>query len=691
MCLMAIGALAVSEHIRAQEDADRPGSSGAALSAIMNVRQAPVAKSMGLFQSSFLEHVGKNRSSMQLAVVIDTSESMSNELESIRKNVPNLMRDIYQLMDGGLEAALITYADIGASDNPATILSQGFVHDLESIDQIVAQIQPNTGRPYFPEAVDLGVYTALSKLNWSDQERVERWILVVGDAPPYDPDFQDQQTTAKRWYATDVLIDLANQRGIKIHCLLCHSRDEEKQAYVSLLDKTQDFMSRLSDGTGGLLLDLSYDHVREKLAENMQRPRTKFIRVGHITSHDIENARIADDDGVADANNGQPATEQRLRIAVLPFLPINSMSFLHSRPEVQLAAELRRGLDALPNLRTLSARQLESSISRLRNEGIPLDQLPHQLCLKLRLDFVIHGDLVSSRGTSSSVAQIYGRNSASPITKTTASGERSALGSILLNNIKNGPQDLVELRPLSRALAQLQFDPAGQLASLGIFAGLSVDDRERLLGAYEALEQATSYSMEDPKSKELLESVETTLNTLLANNRDHAFAQVLLSSCLYNQATALETIGQLDEARAKFQQAKSTITAAFAARAKLLDPLTRLEVEGDYQLLVKQDYPAAIEAYRKITEFSVDSPVRPALRAHWMLAGIFSGDWQIAKSDSAAAIMDPEKTRSHLVQILANWPESSEAEMVRRNMFWDDLENKTRSPYIPRVADAFSN
>jgi tetratricopeptide (TPR) repeat protein len=450
-------------------------------------------------------------------------------------------------------------------------------------------------------------------------------------------------------------------------------------------------MGRLSDGTGGLLPDLSYDHVREKLAENMQRPRTQFIRVGHITSHDIENARPVDDDGLADANDGQPATDQRLRIAVLPFLPMNSMSFLHSRPEVQIAAELRRALDALPNLRTLSARQLESSISRLTNEGIPLDQLPHQLCLKLRLDYVIHGNLVSSRGTSTSVAQIYGRNSASPITKTTASGERSALGSILLNSIKNAPQDLVELRPLSRALAQLQFDPAGQLESLGIFAGLTVDDRERLLGAYEALEQATSYSMEDPKSKELLESVETTLNAFLANNRDHAFAQVLLSSCLYNQATALETIGQLDEARAKFQQAKSTITAAFAARAKLLDPLTRLEVEGDYQLLVKQDYPAAIEAYLKITEFSVDSPVRPALRAHWMLAGIFSGDWQIAKSDSAAAIMDPEKARMHLVQILANWPESSEAEMVRRNMFWDDLENKTRSPYIPRVADAFSN
>ncbi len=655
-------------------------SSGAALSSIMNVRRAPAAKSMGLFQSSFLEAIAANRRSMQLALVIDSTESMSGELDSIRKNLPNLLTDIHQIMDGALETAIISYADIGAAETPAKILSRDFVSQLDSMKEIVQQIKPNSGKPYFPEAVDLGVYIAINNLAWSADENVEKWILLIGDAPPYDAGFDDPATSAKRWYGTDLLVDLANQRGVKVHCLLCNSRDEEKNAYVKLLGKTQDFMSRLSDGTGGLLLDLSYEHVREKLAENINRPRGEYIRIGHISNYDIDSARGKTEEPGSESN-------KLVRIGVLPFLPIDSMSFVYSRPEVQIAAEIRKSLDALPDIRTASTQQLERGIARLISEGTPVDELPQALSLLLRLDYVLHGDLTSSRATSSSVMRVFGRNSKSHIFMTTAEGQPSALSAALLGNIRNNPNSNADLRPLRQSLQPLEFDQEGRLKALGMFAGLSEIDRLKLMSAYEALEQGLGYSQVDPLSRSLMDSAEKELVEFLAVNREHAFAHVMLASCLYNQARILEANGQLDAAKTKFQNARDTISHAYSMRTKLIDPIARLEIEGDYQLLVKQDYLAAMDAYQKITAFSVESPIKPALRAHWMLAGIQCGDWQVSKSENADQIVDPDQARTHLIKILAYWPESPEAAMIKQNMLWDEIQNKSRSPYIPRVAD----
>ena len=105
-------------------------------------------------------------------------------------------------------------------------------------------------------------------------------------------------------------------------------------------------------------------------------------------------------------------------------------------------------------------------------------------------------------------------------------------------------------------------------------------------------------------------------------------------------------------------------------------------------MLVSKNYPAAVEAYEELCQVTPDTPLHTALRAHWMLAGIYSGDWGVAKDEKGKPVIDPAKARGHLIQILAHWNESSEAEFIRRNLRWDEESGTNRFEHFPRVNEA---
>jgi tetratricopeptide (TPR) repeat protein len=547
--------------------------------------------------------------------------------------------------------------------------------------QLLEQISTATGKPYFPEAVDLGVFTAIDQLPWSTDEQVEKWLLLIGDAPPYDPSFVEPETKAQRWYDTDFLVDLANKKNLKIHCLLCSSREIEKMAYEDSLDKTRRFMSRLADGTGGQMLDLSYPFVRDRLVENAAARKAQYSRIGYITQAEID--AIARQHQAVETGN-----QQIIRIAVLPFLPLESMAFLYEKPEVQMATELRQRLQVLPNVRTVSPRQVEEEILRLQREGGPVKDWPQALNIRLRTDYVLHGSmrLAESAFVETSV---FGRDNPEPLIQLATSGALEQQAGALLSNLKQTRQRPEALQPLLQRLETIEESADGTSGSIAMLQNLSSEERSHLLGAFEALEQSLGYALGDELGEELLNKAEMELQQLLTTQPEHAFAHALRASCLYNQANLQEGRGRLEEAKALMAQSNDAIKEAYRLRSQIVDRLARLEVEADYALLVAKDYPAAISAYEQIVSFSEASPIQSALRAHWMLAGIYNGAWDIAKHD--ASVANPDKAKHHIVQILAFWPESVEATSIKRYLLWDDQNNKSRTPYLPIEGDLLTS
>ncbi len=666
------------DSARAQDQDTESRATAAALGSIFNVERAPRARSMGLFQANFLDSIQGQGKRLQLAVVVDATESMTDELDSIRESLPLLVEDLGRIKDGKLETTVVAYSDVGESESPVKILSPNFLPETSDLAQVVGELRNGTGKPYFPEAVDLGIYTAIHDLAWSTDENVEKWILLIGDAPPFDPSFFEESTKARRWYETDFLVDLANKNNIRIHCLLCASRSEEQEAYQKTLDKTRRFMSELSNGTGGQILDLSYPAVQKQLVEAARGPEPNYVRVGYITQSQIDAVK-------KDLSPAAESAPPEVRLVVLPFLPMESMSFFYEKPEVQLATELRQSLRALPGVRAVSPRQLEDEVGRLQGEGVPVADWPQALCIRLRADYVLHGTLRTAGGEAFATTWLHGRNQAEPLGKLGTSSTLSTLAQAVLADLRNVPAQNEGLRPLLVHVGQL--DPASPalVDASGMLAQLNPEERSLLLGAFEALDQALGYQLGDPAGEELLSAVERQLDQFLKTQPDHAFAHVLLASCLFNRASLLEKQGLVDESQAARQKSLNEIGDAWRLRNSLVDRLTRLEVEGDYHLLVTGDIAAAIQSYNDITAFAESSPVRPALRAHWILAGIYAGGWDVAAKD--AAIVNPDKSRGHLLRILAGWPDSTEAMAIKRFLLWDEQTDRSRTPWLPAGGD----
>lgn len=666
--IMLLGLICVP--LQAQE----PSATAAALRTMFNVERAPQAKAMGMFQANFLDSLPVSNRALQLAVVVDSTESMANEMPSIRQTLPLMFSDLNRIHDGAMGTTIVTYSDIGASEMPSRVINPSFLDDTAMTQRMIDELKIESGRPYFPESVDLGVFTALSQLQWSEDDQVEKWILVVGDAPPYDDSFVDEKTKAKRWYDTAFLVDLANKKNLKIHCLLCPSREDEKVAYEQSLAKTRQFMSQLAEGTGGQMLDLSYPVVRERLIESAKQPESAYARIGYITRQEIDALSRTVTPPAADAKT-------KFRVAVLPYLPLESMTFFYDKPAVQLATEIRQAIRSLPNIQTVATRQIEDELTRLQGEGIPVSDWPQALCLRLRADFVVTGDVRIADGQAFATTHIFGREQSGSLIQLGTTSPVESVAESVVNDLASLKQVPESLRPMLAGFSQIKDSMKTSTDATGILATLDPELRSQFLGAFEALEQSLAYPLGDEKGAGLLDAAEKYLASFLKSQPEHAFAWVLKASCDYNQAKLFSLRGDRDTANRKFTDSRNALKEAWRLRTQLVDRLTRLEVEADYALMVAGDYPAAIRTYEEIVRFSESSPVRPALRAHWMLSGIHLGAWGTSATD--ASIVQPEQARQHLLQILAYWPTSSEATAIKRYILWDEKTGKSRTPYLP--------
>ena len=359
---------------------------------------------MGLLQCSFLELVEASGERLQVAFVVDGTQSMGADLEGVKSSLKFLVEDLRRYRGNDVSFALVVYRDAGAASGKVTMPVERFTPRGESLEAAWEAIQPETGAPYFPEPVDLGIHTALEKLDWSDDSNTTRWLLVFGDAPPFDLGMNEAETGAQRLYDTEQLTALATRKEVKISCILCTCRDEERAAYDSVLDKTRGFMNALASGTGGSMLDLSYPDIRDALLAAAAKPRVAYQHVGVIRQADIEAVRAE-----AEQKKSQLAESSRVRLAILPHLPWDTMSFDPENDAVQLATQLRQLLKSMPRIEAKSPVDVERQVQRLKDSQTATDQWLQALAIRLRVDYVIWGDLKRDQDAFAVSSAIYGQ------------------------------------------------------------------------------------------------------------------------------------------------------------------------------------------------------------------------------------------------------------------------------------------
>lgn len=640
-----------------------------ALTTMFSPARAPKRKTMGLLQRSFLDLASGAEREMELAIVVDGTDSMSTELAGVRQSITKMLDDLRRHRDSEVRAALVVYRDAGAPSGEVTIPLKRFTADEATIEQAVQQLRPESGAPFFHELADVGLHAALTELPWSDDPQVTRWVLVFGDAPPYAESFQDAaHPAARRRYATELLVAIAARKNIRINSVLCTSSENVSHAYQRAVDQTRGFLNELASGTDGLMLDLSYPEIRSAVLEAARQPEVQYAKIAPITGTELTAAQRID------PAEGSAVAE--VRVAVVPHQPLTQTTFDPRREAVQVSTALRHRLGQLPGVRLASPVDIQRQLRRLRADGISEEQAIRGLAGRLGVDYVVWGQAEPSSPRVQTAA--YRRSDGEKVVQVEFAGDHGRLANVLLTAASQGSSD----EALSELIERMRNNSLEEVMQQPL-ASEPATSRE-LLAALESLEQALAYPAGSEESVQLLRSAEDSSRAAIGSEPRNALGHWLAANVAFNQAAAHYQAGRVAEAKEAMRQMQSSLRRALRERRGVESPSLITEIEGDYALLVEHDTAQAIERYKQLT--ARDQPLSSQLRGHWMLAGIYAGDWGVSEGT-----IDLQAARDHVIEILANWPESPEAEMLRSWLRWNESTEQTEFNYLPKRHVDLSN
>ena len=679
-----------------------PTATAAALETIFSPRRAPRARTMGLVQRSFLDLLEVARPQLEIALVIDGTESMGTAIVGIRHALRQMVEDL-QRYKADVSFQIVVFRDEGAQSGvssfplhtPRVLQQNGvklrsFTSDEEVLNKGVEQIQIESGAPYFPELIDLGIHQALTELNWSRTPDVSRWILVFGDAPPFDEGFIEAGSKARRRISTQQLISTAKRLDISISSVLCNSRNQDLVSYRGVLPKTQRFMNRLATDTGGLMLDLSYADIRNAIEDAARMQRVRYRQIGKLTQESIDAARAQ-----AREQRTSVAEQRRLRVAVLPHVSLTELqaagAFDPARPGVQIATELRHHFRAVPGAELVSSLAVERQVVRFKAQGIRGGDLLPALATGLRVDYLIWGSVTKTDGRLQIQSAIYQQATGRELIRhVVRSSDQLPVVEVMSSLMNRLVEKVLESGEDPRLTAALESIGAGSIAEQRLLQPVAdtVGARTHFLIGFEFLEKALAYPVGSPAGAGLLRQARRELELAQQEDQQNPLVALLLANVAFNEGQALQHAGQQDAAQVHWERSSRWLKSAFARRNQARFSYLRQEIEADYALLIKKDFAGAARIYETLAETRTDNPLHTTLRAHWMLAGIYSGDWGVAHAPVAAMLIDSAQVRHHLTQILAHFEESGEADFIRRQLRWDDRNGENRFEHYPQIHDA---
>lgn len=649
---------------------NKPAAVGNALRGLFNPGAAVEANTMGLLQrSNFIDRVAASRGRIEIALVVDATESMHEQLQGIQQQLLSMIDDVRRVAGDEVYLQIVLFRDSSAPSGAVELPlgNQAFTRDRQAIDDGLKKLVPQSGAPYFHEAVDQGIHAALNELSWSKDERSTRWLFVVGDAPPFDRGFHEPETGAERKYSTEQLIQRAQQLGIEINAIVCPTRSKDEAIYTEVLGLTRYFFSELTSQTGGWMLDLSDPQLLETITTAAQGAVSEFIEIEPITFSELDELRAT-----AQAQAAPIAPLGRVRVAVLPFLTIEKMNFSRRNPAVRFADEMRSQLETVGlAVEVASNFEIERTFYKLNVKGMSREAVLQQVGRGVNADFVICGEFES--GPPSKVfSTILDTNTGKSVVTIPGGIEtqfplRANFCSTVLDALAQGSRQAGN--PLQLARVDRKFKT--RLVA-------NTEQVERLtLAARGRIADALQLELGQGISQELWSEAQADLESAVKLEPNNPLVNALLANVYFAQFQLLQASNDAAGAAAKRRVANQLIGVAKKNMGSVFAS-DQLEIDADFNFY-RGNFAQAAAIYEQLLERG--ETLAHVERARWMLTGIYSGDWGI--DASAGELVDARKARTQIVQLLAFFQESPHAKLLEKHLLWDDARGGTLSNSLP--------
>ncbi len=634
---------------------------------VRTVPTGPFGERGSLQRTMFLDVVGSNKN-LEIAFVLDGTSSMGQDIQAAVRSMSAFVDQLRQSKprESNITFALVVYRDTASPSGSVVVPVDRFTANAPEFNRVLDTVKTETGAPWFQEQVDVGLHAALTKLPWSaaDDKEYTRWIVLCGDARPYLESGKDRPF---RKYSTKDLIAEARGRKIQVYTILCRSgftnnTKENAQLFETAKREHPKFLSfanQLASQTGGGVLDLWNPQLVADLASAAKGATQTYQQLKPIAPDDVALAKT------------QTSVGAPVRVAVLPHMKLDEMNADPDRSEVQLAAELRLLLNKAPQMQVRDAGTVAEAIRGTQRAGVSDERILAELAQKLRVDFILWGkyEATSDQGERLDTRLYRVKDDVATIIAQ-ADGQAdmpddrrpTALTVLTLGTLLDRTAGALEKATGADRAWQTTFAAyRSRQAPAETGDGLSNDSRAKrqLLAGLERLEQSLSVSRQDASSvetaKQLAEAVEC-FDRALAFEPDNPFTQLMLANAAFN-------LSKHRDLEANTKRAFEALTAAYENREQASNPAIRAEIMADYALLVQKDYSKAAEQYEALTADPRFAETRFALRAHWMLSGLYMGDWGVNEYEAGLSkdklmefgIVDLDKARGHILAILANW------------------------------------
>ncbi|MFO1019431.1 MAG: VWA domain-containing protein [Planctomycetales bacterium] len=221
----------------------------------------------------------------QIAILMDGTTSMDRELADLAAYLPEIADLLGNQISDSVQVAVVVYRDQHAPSGIVSVVSD-FTSDLKGLAEKVRPLKAETGEPYFPEAMDQGLQTALEKLSWKSEDAdTLRRLVIIGDAPPYT------QEHPNRKYKDADLNALIDKRKVRVDALLVTSGLSEKESGAVGTSResasqaapyAREFLTALTNRTKGTFVDF-WDAGQ---IGSLQEPIVTVTEVGPLPAAD---------------------------------------------------------------------------------------------------------------------------------------------------------------------------------------------------------------------------------------------------------------------------------------------------------------------------------------------------------------------------------------------------------------------